>query len=158
MPREVPVTALRPSARLSRRILLLVTLAMLQHAAIAGSLTASLEIAQAKWKTVQLKNMPKDTSVTIQVESSGSIRVDFVHGDEIKRFPAAITPQFQGKVEGKLSFGVSILRAGDYYLILDNRLGKEASKIRLLIRAEKPKAPENAPARPAAGKATETRI
>jgi hypothetical protein len=48
MPREVPVTALRPSARLSRRILLLVTLAMLQHAAIAGSLTASLEIAQAK--------------------------------------------------------------------------------------------------------------
>jgi hypothetical protein len=158
MPREVPVASRQTAARFARRFLLLAALAMLPGTVIAGSLTASIEIAQAKWKTVHLKNLPKDASVMIQVESSGSIRVAFVHGDEVKRFPAPATPEFQGKVERKLSFGVSIPRAGDYYLILDNRQGEEARKIRLLIRAEKPKPPDNAPARPAGGKAPETRI
>ncbi len=158
MPREVPVVAQRTTAPLGCRILLLAALAVLQDASVAGSLTASIDIPQAKWKTVQMKNMPKDTAVEIQVESSGSIRVAFVHADEIKRFPAAMTPEFQGKVERKLSFGVSIPRAGDYYLILDNRQGEDTRKIRLVIRAEKPKAPGNAPARPAAGNNGETRI
>jgi hypothetical protein len=158
MPREVPVAPRQAAAGIARRFLLLAALAMLPQAVAAGSLSASIEIAQAKWKTVRLKNMPKDASVMIQVESSGSIRVAFVHGDEVKRFPAPVTPEFQGKVDGKLSFGVSIPRAGDYYLILDNRQGEEARKIRLLIRAEKPKPPDNAPARPAGGKAAETRI
>lgn len=102
--------------------------------------------------------MPKDTSVTIQGESSGRFRVAFVHGDKIKRFPAAVTPEFQGEVDRKLSFGVAIPRAGDYYLIFDNRQGEEPRKIRLLIRAEKPKTPGSAPARPDAGKSGETRI
>ncbi len=157
MPREVPV-ARRPAARLPYSLLLLAGLALLHHSAGAGSLTASIEIAPSKWKTVQLKNMPKDASVAIQVESSGSIRVAFVHADELKRFPAAATPEFQGKVERKLSFGVSIPRAGDYYLILDNRQGDELRKVRLVIRAEKAKTPNAAPASPGTGKGAETRI
>jgi len=110
MPCEVPVTALRPAYWLPRRFLLLVTFAMLQHAAVAGSLTASLEIAQAKWKTVQLKNMPKDTA------GHDSGRVQRQHPRCLcarrrnQTLPRAITPEFQGKVEGKLSFGVSIPR------------------------------------------------
>jgi hypothetical protein len=158
MPREVPVSEPRPASWLPWRFLLLAGLVVLKSAAIAGSLTASMEIAQAKWKTVRLKDMPKDTSVAIEVESSGSIRVAFVHGDEIKRFPAAVTPQFQSNVDRKLSFGISIPRSGDYYLILDNRQGEQARKIRLLIRAEKPKTPDGVPARPDAGKSAQTRI
>jgi hypothetical protein len=158
MPREVSVNARWAAAWRLCGFLLLAALAIAQNPATAGQLTVSIDIAQARWKTVHLRNMPKDTSVTIQVESSGSIRVAFVHGDEIKRFPAAVRPEFQGKVERKLSFGISIPRAGDYYLILDNRKGEETRKVRLLIRAQKPKAPDSAPVTPGAGKSRETRI
>ena len=158
MPGEIPVIARRPAAWLPCRMMLLVFLVVLQDSAHAGRLLVSIDIAQCKWKTVHLKNMPKDSSVAIQIDSSGDIRVAFVHADELKRFPEPATPEFQGRVDRKLSFGVTIPRAGDYFLILDNRRGESVRRVNLVITAQKAKSPEMRPARPAAGKPAETRI
>jgi hypothetical protein len=158
MPGEIPVIARRQAAWLPCRMMLLVFLVVLQDSAHAGRLLVSIDIAQGKWKTVHLKNMPKDSSVAIRIDSSGAIRVAFVHADELKRFPEAATPEFQGRVDRKLSFGVTIPRAGDYFLILDNRRGENSRRVNLIITAQKAKAPEMRPARPGAGKPGETRI
>ena len=95
---------------------------------------------------------PEAARVAIQAESgSGSVDLIFIHGEELKRFPAAVNPEFQGTVERKLSFSVTLSRKGDYYVILDNRRGSEPRKVRLLIRAERPKKPQSqdTPASPA---------
>lgn len=114
----------------------------------AAQALVNAEVPAAKWKAIRLKNLPQGTKVSIQVESrNGGLDLIFIHGDELKRFPAAVSPEFQGSVERKLSFSAVVSKKGDYYIILDNRQGSEARKARLLIKAERGKTPQD-PAAP----------
>jgi hypothetical protein len=106
-------------------------------AASAARVTINTSIPPAKWKSVRLRNLPKDASVIVVVETSGVIGVVFVHQEELKRFPAAAKPTFQGSVDRKLSFRVVIPKAGNYYVILDNRRGTEKRRVRLQIQAQR---------------------
>ncbi len=72
------------------------------------------------------------------------------------RFPAAVNPLFQGTVERKLGFSVVIPASGDYYVIFDNRRGKELQKVKILIRAERPRSPDVKPPSPAIDPKKET--
>lgn len=106
----------------------------------AAQAMVNAEVPAAKWKAIRLKNLPEGSKVSIQAEAlsgSGPLGLIFVHGDELKGFPAAVTPEFHGSIERKLSFATTISRTGDYYVILDNRQGSEARKARLVIRAER---------------------
>lgn len=118
--------------------------------ALAAQVTVNADVPAAKWKAIRLKNLPEGAKVAIQAEalSGGPLDVIFVHRDELKRFPAAVNPEFQGSIERKLSFSLTISRQGDYYVILDNRQGSEPRKARLVIRAERPRASGD-PAKPA---------
>ncbi len=108
----------------------------------AAQALVNAEVPLAKWKAIKLKNLPQGTKVSIQVESpNGGLDLIFVHGDELKRSPAAVSPEFQGSVERRLAFSTVVARKGDYYIILDNRRGAEPRKVRLLIRAERTKTP-----------------
>ncbi len=48
--------------------------------------------------------------------------------------------------------------AGDYYVIFDNRRGKELQKVRLLIRAVAPKLPDARPSSPDKDRSKEKQI
>lgn len=110
----------------------------------AAQALVNAEVPAGKWKAVKLKSLPQGTKVSIQVESeNGSLDLIFIHGDELKRFPAAVSPEFQGSVERKLSFTAVVSKKGDYFIILDNRQNSEPRKARLLIKAERTKSPEN---------------
>lgn len=153
MPREFPVAC-------AARAAFLAALLLAHAAAFAGKLTAALDVAAGKTKSVRLTNMPQDTAVTIEIQTSAAIQVAFVRIDAAKPPAESAAPEFQGNVEKALSFGVTIPRTGDYLLVLDNRKGEGTRAVKLLIRADKPTAapPAPAPPRPAQGKGTETRI
>jgi len=123
----------------------LATSALLHNSAQAAQALLSAEVPAAKWKAVRLKNLPKDAAISIRVETSGPIDVIFVHRDELKRFPAAVNPEFQGSADRKLSFSVAVPKSGDYFVILDNRQHAQARQVRILIRAERGKKSEGAP-------------
>jgi len=128
-------------------------------AAKAAQATLNTEVEPAKWKAIRLKNLPKGTSVSLAVTSSGTVDLIFIHQDELKRFPAAVNPLFQGTVERKLEFSVVIPTSGDYYVIFDNRQGKQPQKVRVVIRAERGKSPDRAtPPTSNGGKKKETEI
>jgi len=120
-----------------------------RHAEAAQAML-NTEVAAAKWKAVRLKNLPKGAAVGLSVASSGTLDLIFVHQDELKRFPAAVNPLFQGTVERQLQFSVVIPAAGDYFVIFDNRRGSQVQKVKLLIRAERPRSPgaESPPPQP----------
>jgi hypothetical protein len=118
----------------------------------AARALVNAEVPAAKWKAIKLRNLPQGAKVGIQAESpDGGIDLIFIHGEELKRFPAAVSPEFQGSVERKLSFSAVISKKGDYYIILDNRRGSEARKVRLLIRAERTRRPQGSTAPDATG-------
>ncbi|MEO8007874.1 MAG: hypothetical protein ABI728_05065 [Betaproteobacteria bacterium] len=124
----------------------------------AAQAILNTEVEPAKWKAIRLKNLPKGTSVGLAAASSGTIDLIFIHQDELKRFPAAVNPLFQGTVERKLEFSVVIPASGDYFVIFDNRKGKEPQKVRLLIRAVAPKHPDAGPQSPDKDRSKEKEI
>lgn len=122
----------------------------------AAQAILNTEVAPARWKAVRLKNLPKGAAVGLTVACSGTLDLIFVHQDELKRFPAAVDPLFQGTVERKLEFSVVIPTSGNYYVIFDNRRGKETQKVKILIRAERPKLPDVNPPPPGTDRKKET--
>jgi hypothetical protein len=119
----------------------------------AARALVNAEVPAAKWKAIKLRNLPQGTKVSIQAESAnGGLDLIFIHGDELKRFPAAVSPEFQGSVERRLAFSAVVSKKGDYYIILDNRRGSEARKVRLLIRAERTRTPRGSTAPGATGR------
>lgn len=69
-----------------------------------------------------------------------------------------MNPLFQGTVEKKLDFSVVIPASGDYFVIFDNRRGKETQKVRILIRAERPRPADPAPPSPGTKRKNETEL
>jgi hypothetical protein len=124
----------------------------------AAQAILNTEVPAAKWKAVRLKNLPKGAAVGLTVACSGILDLIFVHQDELKRFPAAVNPVFQGTVDKRLEFSVVIPVSGDYYVIFDNRRGTQMQKVKILIRAERPKPPAGTPALPESNRKKETEI
>src|SRR5258708_29320907 len=124
--------------------------------ATGGQALLNTEVGTAKWKAVRMKNLPKGAAVGLTVVCTGNVDLIFVHQDELKRFPAAVNPLFQGTVERKLQFSVVIPLSGDYYVIFDNRQGKEMQKVKILIRAEPPRSPGVKPPAPGIDRKKET--
>ncbi len=119
-------------------------------AAIAAKAELNAEVPEGKWKALRLRGLPKNASIAIRVESSGPIRIIFLHQDELKRFPKPVRPAFAGSAERRLTFRVRVPAAGNWYVILDNRKGSEARDVRLLIEALGPRRTKPKP-RPAPG-------
>lgn len=122
----------------------------------AAQAILNTEVAPAKWKAVRLKNLPKGAAVGLTVACSGTLDLIFIRQNELKRFPAAVSPLIQGTVERKLEFSVVVPALGDYYAIFDNRQGKELQKVRILIRAAGPRSPDAKPPSPGTDKKKET--
>jgi hypothetical protein len=125
--------------------LLLAAVAGWGSVAEAAKAQLNSKIPAGKWKAVRLRRLPAGASLSVKVEASASLVVILVHESEIKRYPAAIHPAFQGTLERTLSFGVVVPDAGDYYLIFDNRRGADERRVRILIQATAPKSRDARP-------------
>lgn len=125
---------------------------LLATAALAAKAELNAQVPEGKWKALRLRNLPKDAAIAVRVESSGPIRVIFLHQDELKRYPKPVRPAFAGSAERNLTFQVRVPAAGNWYVILDNRKNTEARDVRILIDARGPRraAPKPKP-KPAPG-------
>jgi hypothetical protein len=131
--------------RLKAAIALSLALLLAVTAALAAKAELNAEVPEGKWKALRLRNLAKDASVGVRVESSGPIRVIFLHQDELKRYPNPVRPAFAGSAERRLTFQVRVPAAGNWYVILDNRKGDAAREVRLLIEAAGPAKPKPRP-------------
>jgi hypothetical protein len=104
-------------------------------AQVKGPVTFSTDVLPGKWKAVRLRNLPKDAVIACRVQTSGEVMMSFLDADDFGRFPAAARPLFSGRVEKQLAFSLRIPAAGHYYVVFDNRSGKEPRSVTLTIRA-----------------------
>lgn len=122
---------------LYRVVLLTVFLWMLWLTSVAadGLVSLNVNISPGKWKSIRLRNLPKDAGVAVQVMSSGEIVVAFVDFKGYQRFSQTSRALFIGQVEKRLTFSVSIPAKGDYFVVLDNRSGQEPRAVTVTVRA-----------------------
>jgi hypothetical protein len=83
----------------------------------------SLDVPAGEWKTIRLKELPKDIAVAIAVTSNGMVSVGFLSPSDHRRLPRINSPLFWGETESKLGFSVVIPQQSDYYFVVDNRAG-----------------------------------
>src|SRR5262249_43919324 len=93
---QMPHPVLLNASGLLRGLLVAATALLLGAAPVAEAAKAlvNVEVPAGKWKGAKLKNLPKDARVAVSVETSGSLDVILIHIDELKRFPAAVNPEF----------------------------------------------------------------
>jgi len=117
-------------------LLLLSALAIPQEARPAmKSATLAVDLPAGRWKATRLKNLPRNAAVEVTVRADAPVDVFFLDQKSYDRFPSVRRPLFRGQVHRKLTFSLKIPAAGHYYLVLDNRAGKQEAATDLLIRA-----------------------
>ena len=107
--------------------------------AYAAKAQVNSKVPAGKYKAVRLKNLPEGAELGVRVIANGSLSVILVHERELKRYPKAISPAFQGTLETSLTFSIVIPDSGNYYVILDNRRNTEERRVRILIHAIAPR-------------------
>jgi len=107
----------------------------LPPAAAEGLATLNFDVPPGKWKSVRLKNLPKNANLAVQIVSDGEIVVALVDSMNHQRFSETSRPLFAGRAEKKLSFSLSIPEKGDYFVVLDNRAGQEPRAVNVTVRA-----------------------
>lgn len=118
--------------------LLLLGLALSFPSAEAAKAQVNSKVPAGKWKAVRLKNLPEGAGLGIKVIANGSLVVILVHEAELKRYPAPVSPVFQGTLDRTLTFSVVVPDSGNYYVILDNRRGADERRVRVQIEARRP--------------------
>ena len=111
----------------------------------AAKAQVNSKVPAGKWKAVRLKNLPEGASLSVRVIANGSLSVILVQEAELKRYPQAISPAFQGTLERSLTFSVVIPDSGNYYVILDNRRNSNERRVRILIQANAPNGDNSSP-------------
>jgi hypothetical protein len=106
----------------------------LDSLAASGPIMLNMDVPAGAWKAARLKNLPKNAVVAVQVESNGEILVALLDSTS-KGKPDVSRPLFTGRVEGRLSFSVTVSEAGDHYLVFDNRRGSEPRAVKVILRA-----------------------
>ena len=114
--------------------------------ALAVNAELNADVPAAQWKALRLRNMPQNVSLTVRVETSGPIRVILARGDDAQKFPKGLRPSFSGTAERRLSFRVTLGSAGNYYVILDNRMGDAAREVKIFVQALRARPPQKKPA------------
>lgn len=155
-------TPLRPDAIPPARasVVLALAFALLAVAppsAIAADAALTVNVEAGKHKAVRMRNLPKDAAMAVAVQSSSRIAVSLLNETDYRSFPRMSEPVFAGTVQRTLSFQIAIPETGHYYLVLDNRQGSEAAKIKVGIRAKRgataptPEPEKTEPSQPGSG-------
>lgn len=106
-------------------------------AAVAAEAAMTVSLQAGKWKSVRLRNLPRDAVMSVAVQSNGKIAVSLLSERDYRAFPNPQEPVFLGSVDRTLSFTITIPETGTYYLVLDNRQSADTRKVKFAIRAQR---------------------
>ena len=118
---------------------LLLSLGSPAAAQVRGPVVLTVTVSPGQWKSIRLRNLPKDAALALRVNTSGEVMVSFLDADDYARFPAITRPLFSGRVEKQLAFSLRIPATGHYYVVFDNRSGNESRRVAVTIRAARGK-------------------
>ncbi len=105
--------------------------------AVKGPVTVNVDVPAGEFKAVRLRNLPRGSFVAVEVKTDGEIDVLLTNTEDYQRFRDAHRPLFQGRVDKRLSFSVSIPESDNYFLVFYNRSGKRRRAVTVTIMASR---------------------
>jgi hypothetical protein len=100
----------------------------------ARSSSFRLEIPAGRFKVARLRSLPQGR-LHVDVTTSGPVQLLVFDQEAYRRFPSDEAPLFRGRAADRLGFSIRVPRAGDYFLVLDNRAGARTRQISVNVKA-----------------------
>ncbi len=122
--------------------LLVIVLAAFALPVAGETVSASLqaEVPAGEWKTTRLSHLDKGVSLSLEIVADGPVTVALVDRTELDKPAGRRHPLFFGELTDRLAFNITTRRAGDHYLIIDNRKGRKARHLVITARATRDQA------------------
>jgi hypothetical protein len=110
-------------------------------AQVRGPIVFTVKVDPGRWKALRIRNLPKDAVVGVGVQTDGEVGVAFVDAKQYRDYPAVQAPLFQGRVQRRFTFSITIPEAGHYYVVFDNRSGQQPRTVTVRVQAARQKPP-----------------
>lgn len=99
------------------------------------SATVNGEVDAGRWKGILLKRLPRGASLGVKIRVDGGVGLLLLVDREFRRFPGEVEPAFASQVVDRMGITMKVPESGDYYLLVDNRDGKETRHFTITITA-----------------------
>ena len=99
------------------------------------SASVNSEVGAGKWKAIRLRSLPKGTKLSLSVTVSGEAAIVLLDGKGYAKLPRFDRALFEGRTSDTIGFKAIIPKAGNYYLVIDNRWGIEPRKFKVAVSA-----------------------
>jgi len=132
---------------LGRAVLAALLALALLSPAVAQQATYNYEVPSGQFKRVRIINVSEGTVLAVLVKLDGQMDVLVAYGETADRAeqddkaPAPARPLLRVQAVKQLSFSVRAPRAGQYFVVLDNRKGTEPQAVEVTIAVQRPAAP-----------------
>jgi hypothetical protein len=102
---------------------------------IDKSIKFNAVIAAGKSKAVRLRDASKGTEIDVEVTSSGELTLFTMDELNFSSYPDEYNYFLKTKITGKSEVTARLPSAGNYYLVFDNRSGREEKEISVVVTA-----------------------
>lgn len=97
------------------------------------SIATTTAVEAKRWQAIRLTNLPEGGSLRIQLETDGLLRLFLVLSEEFDKLPNAARPLMASETHRHVDLTLRIPESSDYYLVLDNRQGREKRQVSIGI-------------------------
>ena len=112
---------------------------------MAAEAAVTTEIPAGQSKNILLRKLPRGAIVAVRIVANGRLLVALVGAKQVRGAEGRPKAVFRGAVDRKLTFRIVIPQSDDYFLVLNNRRGKQALSVETEISAVRGR-PKPAPA------------
>lgn len=102
-----------------------------------GEASFSVEIPAGEWRGVRLQHLPDRSLLTVRLDVDGFLGLAIVRvpaSGVLKESYSSEEILFAGSTDERIEATVTVPRAGDFAVVVDNRAGSEARGARILVR------------------------
>src|SRR3990170_6683129 len=109
---------------------------VLETKAESAEASVHLEVPAGAWRSVRVEEIPRGTTLSLELRSDGRVGVLLLEAQDHGRFPTVQRPVFRGSTEDRISASVRAPTPGDYYVLVDNREGSATRAVDVTIRGD----------------------
>ena len=102
--------------------------------ALDRSIATVIGLEAGVLRALRLDDLPAGAEIELSLGSRLAVTVYLMDQAAFARLPAVRGPLFTGLVTGRLGLRTRVVRAGDYFLVFDNRANRDHREVTLSLR------------------------
>ena len=125
--------SIRPPAFFLLLSVLVLTSTLSSSAMRTQTSRENILVKKDTWTAVSMHGLPRGANLSVEIRSSGRIRILFLDKMEFDQFPNSKNSYFDDFSDDDLTFNIVITKEDDYFLVLDNRNVTQDTLLQIVV-------------------------